>query len=100
MRLSNRIAVQLVQPDGGRSGLPDILVALDTFVAGRYYFGTLVGLTDTAGMVMIEGEELARDFRRNQQLFPMGYPRDGNAVLTHSSAWRPAGAPVAAEYVG
>ena len=71
MILPNRIEVQLVAPLGASAH--DLLVALDLRYDGRYYFGTLVGLTDSAGYVCISREEIERAFKEDQRLFPMYY---------------------------
>jgi hypothetical protein len=73
VRIPRRIEVELIRGDSSQEPLLGILVAIDTQVDGRYYFGTLVGLTDTSGVAVVEGEALERDFRHNQALFPMDY---------------------------
>jgi hypothetical protein len=53
------------------SDLAGILVSLDVRIAGRYSFGTNLGLTDRSGEAAITGAQLEADFERNQHLFPM-----------------------------
>jgi hypothetical protein len=48
-------------------------VSLDIRIAGRYYFGTILGLTDQAGETEIADSQVQDDFKRNQQLFMMDF---------------------------
>lgn len=48
-----------------------VLVAIDFGVDGRYYYGTLVGLTDVNGVARATREEIERDFSENQRFFLM-----------------------------
>lgn len=50
-----------------------VLVALNTLVDGRYYYGNLVGLTDMGGSASIERHELDLRFAADQGMFPMDY---------------------------
>lgn len=50
-----------------------ILLALNTLVDGRYYYGNLVGLTDEHGSASVERHELDLRFAADQGMFPMDY---------------------------
>ena len=50
-----------------------ILIGLDTHIEGRYYWGTILGLTDASGSVSVTGAKLLADFQNDQVLFPMDY---------------------------
>jgi len=50
-----------------------LLVGLDFRYRGRTYYSTLLGLTNSAGEVKVDGQQLARDFHAAQHQFPMDY---------------------------
>jgi hypothetical protein len=61
-----------LSPDDGAT-VTGVLVALDLKYAGRYYYGTHLGLSDRSGRVRLERAALERDFAEDQHLFPMDY---------------------------
>lgn len=71
MKLPHAIEVNVSLAEG-EPGV-DLLVALDIHHAGRYYFGTLLGLTDRAGGVRADQATVVESFTENQRLFPMDY---------------------------
>jgi hypothetical protein len=73
MHLPDLLTVTL-QPSGPiEGGLGEILVALDINTEGRYYYGSVVGVTDSAGRVSIRGAQLDAEFVGECRNFPMDY---------------------------
>lgn len=68
-----RVTVQLVDQHNHPLCEPDILIALNTFIAGRYYYGSILGLTDAVGRATTTGGALLNLFHQDQGLFPMDY---------------------------
>jgi hypothetical protein len=87
MELPRTIQVQLICDAPGFAPLSDVLVALDILSLERYYYGTVLGLTDAAGHLRVERSSLERDFVENQRLFPMDY-RVSLAQCDHQIAVR------------
>ena len=73
MHLPDRLIVRLRPIVPPPAQLEGILIGLDTHVEGRYYWGTIIGLTDTAGSASVTATKLAADFASDQALFPMDY---------------------------
>lgn len=73
LRLPEHIEVRLSDARGGAANEGDILVAVNLLASGRYYYGNLVGLTGTDGVVRQTREELERRYLRDQAHFPMDY---------------------------
>lgn len=73
LRLPSRIDVQLVDSYGMQVSEVNILVAVNLLVSTRYYYGNLVGLTDSAGKASITSEALERRYASDQARFPMDY---------------------------
>jgi hypothetical protein len=73
MDLPAAIQIRLVSDAVGIAELSEVLVALDVLHQGRYYFGAVLGLTDTAGRLHIERSDIEQSFTENQRLFPMDY---------------------------
>jgi hypothetical protein len=73
LTLPKSIAVQLVDGAGVRLEEPDVMVHIHIFVAGQYYFGSILGLTDERGLASIRSAELEEHFEEDRQLFPMDY---------------------------
>ena len=71
LELPAAVEVELVPEQG--ADVAGLLVAIDVHHAGRYYYGTLVGLSDDAGRVRLERGALERDFAADQRLFLMDY---------------------------
>jgi hypothetical protein len=71
--LPSRIEVQLSDSRGRPLPTPDILIGLNLLVDGRYYYGNLVGLTNSHGTAAISREELEQRFKVDQARFPMDY---------------------------
>src|SRR5215510_16221224 len=61
-----------VQHEGGSPAI-SILVSLDLHHAGRYYYGTHVGLTDTAGIASISKTLIEQAFEEDRAMFMMDY---------------------------
>jgi hypothetical protein len=70
--LPDRLTVTLV-PSSPELDVAGLLLALDIRVQGRYYWGSLLGLSDAAGLAEITGDALARQFTQDRTLFPMDY---------------------------
>jgi hypothetical protein len=73
LRLPNQIAVQLVDPRGNDLREANVLIGLNLLHADRYYYGNLVGLTDSTGRTSITGKEIERRYASDQRNFPMDY---------------------------
>jgi hypothetical protein len=71
--LPNEIVVHLKSTGNGSAPLEELLVSLELYWRGLYYFGDLVGLTDDSGVVRITRDRILEDFALNQDLFPMDY---------------------------
>jgi hypothetical protein len=69
--LPKRIGATIVDETTGSSLGEDILVAFRLLVHGQVYYADLMGLTDQDGNVALTGEQLERQFRDNQEAFPM-----------------------------
>lgn len=67
--LPNRIEIQL------DSDVPEVvcgvLVAIHFSIDERYYYGTLVGLTDVNGVARVTREKIEQDFSEDQRFFLM-----------------------------
>ncbi len=70
-RLPSEIVVHLKAESGRSLPLHDILVSVNLYWHGRYYYGDLIGLTDDSGTVRITRDRIERDFDGSQYLFPM-----------------------------
>jgi hypothetical protein len=73
LHLPDEIHVEVMRRDGTCAGLESLLVALDVRLGGRYYYGTLLGLTDATGTAATTGQQIERAFQADRQLFPMDY---------------------------
>lgn len=63
-----------VESEGRSDGsVVDLLITVDFELDGRYYFGSLVGLTDALGVAQTTRQALATHFRDNQAMFPKHY---------------------------
>jgi hypothetical protein len=72
-RLPNEIIVHVRTLSNGGSPLADLLVSLQLYWHGSYYYGDLIGLTDEFGNARITRDRILRDFDEDQRLFPMDY---------------------------
>ena len=71
MILSRPLRVTLSPPPGL---VPhNLLVGVDIRINGKYYYGTILPLTDTDGSTSLIPERLKADFHHSQELFPMDY---------------------------
>jgi len=82
--LPETIEAEIVSAHG--DPLVGILVALDLRYAGRAYYATHLGLTDSTGRARIDREALTQAFAEDQRLFPMDFriplsECDANATL-------------------
>src|SRR5689334_9591468 len=69
LTLPTAIEVDTVGADCG----PDLLLVINFELNGRYYYGSLLGLTDHNGRVRISGDELLARYHESQLQFPMDY---------------------------
>jgi hypothetical protein len=72
-RLPSEIVVVLKVERDCSFPLSDILVSLNLYCHGRYYYGDLIGLTDDSGTVRITRDRIQLDFDADERLFPMDY---------------------------
>lgn len=73
LRLPSRIVVTLAHPSGQRLSEANVLIGINLLLSGRYYYGNLVGLTDKAGAVGVDGEQIERRYAGDQNDSPMDY---------------------------
>jgi len=73
LQLPRSVSVKLVDPQGTPLAEPDVLVGINLLSSGRYYYGNLVGLTDSQGVAIVTGDELEARYRADQAEFPMDY---------------------------
>lgn len=73
MQFPLTLTIQLTCVGPVEPGMADILVALDVRLSGRYYYGTVVGLSDALGRAEITRRQLHDQFANDQRLFPMDY---------------------------
>lgn len=73
MQFPDLLQIQLVSSPQGAVSVGAVLVALEVRTQGRYYFGTVLGLSDPAGRVQLSRSALEDDFTENQRLFLMDY---------------------------
>ena len=73
LRLPGRISVQLQDVEGRPFAAPDVLIAVNVLLAGRYYYGNLVGLTGPSGLAEITRDELDLRFAADRVAYPMDY---------------------------
>ena len=73
MHIPDSIQVQLKAETPIPGGLSDILVSLDIRYDGRYYYGSLVGLTNDEGFASVAGSEITRRFVDDRRTFLMDY---------------------------
>ena len=73
LRLPGRVAVQLQDVRGRPLAAPDVLIAINVLHAGRYYYGNLVGLTDSNGRAELTRDELDLRFVADKVSYPMDY---------------------------
>lgn len=73
LRLPDSLQVQLCDARGLPVREADVLVAINLLVAERYYYGSLVGLTDSNGSACISREEIERRYYQDRARFPMDY---------------------------
>lgn len=69
--LLSRIEVALRSSVG--SAIEGVLVSGSLYLAERYYYGFLVGVTDADGFVSTTGGAVAESFSKDRELFPMDY---------------------------
>jgi len=72
-RLPREIVVRLKTESNSIIPLRDVLVSLELYCHGAYYYGDLIGLTDDSGTVRITRDRVQQDFDRDQDLFLMDY---------------------------
>lgn len=73
LRLPARIEAHLEHLSGGSLPAADILVGINLLVSGRYYYGNLLGLTDSSGMASVSRDELELRFAADRAMYPMDY---------------------------
>jgi hypothetical protein len=85
LNIPDEIVVSVESDDPGLAPIGDLLVAADFQLDGRYYYGALLGLTDTKGVLRRTREDLLDGFFENQRTFPMDYKvslEDCDGVVT------------------
>lgn len=73
LRLPQSIRVQLVDPAGNALRESNVLIGINLLSHGNYFYGNLIGLTDSRGVAVVSGEELEARYRSDQVAFPMDY---------------------------
>jgi hypothetical protein len=73
LRLPRTLSAQLRDTGGRALAVADVLIGVNLLVDGRYYYGTLVGLTNSRGVARTEGARIEEQFRSDQSDFPMDY---------------------------
>jgi len=73
MELPDQLEVAFVSSTSDVHGYSDILVSVEIWHNGRYYFGTNMNLTDDNGKAAISRESIESSFALNQQTFLMDY---------------------------
>lgn len=73
LRLPRLVHVRLVDPEGSPLREPDLLIGLNLLSNRKYYYGNLVGLTDSSGVAVVTGKEIEARYRSDQTEFPMDY---------------------------
>jgi len=73
MKFPATLSVQLEAPPGSETSIEGLMVSLDTFIEGRYYWGTVLGLTDATGKVSVLGADLIAEFENDRHTFLMDY---------------------------
>jgi hypothetical protein len=76
LTLPETLAIEVVRSSPTHSGIVDVIVMLDFTIDGRYYYGCLVGLTDSAGFVRTSRSAIERSFNVDRHLFPMDFRVD------------------------
>jgi hypothetical protein len=72
MQLPDTIRIDL-RPAGAAVSLDRILISIEIRYQGRYYFGTLLGLTSKSGRLQVPGALIAQHFAASRDLFLMDY---------------------------
>lgn len=73
LRLPQRIRVRLRGASGELLAADRVLIAINIFKGGRYYYGNLLGLTGADGCAELSRDELQRRFLADRAQFPMDY---------------------------
>jgi len=76
LRLPQELRVQLVDGSMEPVRVSDVLIAIRFSHRGHYYYGDLVGLTDSDGIARTTAQDLQARFDQNRHLFPMDYRRE------------------------
>ena len=66
LHLPSELSVALVTDDSSLPDLAQIMVAADFYFEGRYYYGTILGLTDAIGKVRVTQAQILERFREAQ----------------------------------
>jgi hypothetical protein len=73
LTLPESLAIEVVRSSPSHSGIANVIVMLDFTIDGRYYYGCLAGLTDSAGFVSTSRSAIESSFNIDRQLFPMDF---------------------------
>lgn len=73
LRIPSQIAVQLVDRSGTPIRAENVLVAVNLLRAGRYYYGNVIGLTDSHGRAELQGSILEQRYASDRHNFPSDY---------------------------
>jgi hypothetical protein len=68
--LPSEIVVELRSDE---ANVGNLLIALDVLRSGHYYFGGVIGLTDSRGRISFSRESIENAFEENRREFPMDY---------------------------
>lgn len=73
LALPDQLVVEVTCDDGSAAIVEGLLIFLDCQHEGRYYYGSLVGLTDADGVARITREAIEGVFAEERRDFPMDY---------------------------
>jgi hypothetical protein len=73
LHLPGRVTVQLQDVRGRPLAASDVLIAINLLHEGRYYYGNLLGLTDSRGRAELTRHELELRFVADKVSYPMDY---------------------------
>jgi len=76
LRLPGRIQARLQDISGAELRTADVLIGINTFRNGKYYYGNLLGLTDPMGRVELPRHELELRFAADRVAFPSDFTTD------------------------
>jgi hypothetical protein len=72
-QLPSELVFNVKNQSSGELPLPDVVVSMELYWRGLYYYGDLIGITDADGTARIARDRLLQDFAKDQHLFPMDF---------------------------